>query len=350
MNTFRIILYLLGILAFLFLVFLVYFTFSDYQPDKIKTLAKNKNSRPLNKDTVDLLIWNIGYCGLSEDMSFFYDGGEEVRTSEEKTRENLGSAKNYLKNKQTVDFFLLQEVDKRSKRSYYINEFDSISKALPNYKAFFALNYKVPFVPLPPHKPMGIVKSGLATFSLHTPFKVERHPFPGNYAWPKKLFMLDRCFMVAKYSLPGEHELLIINTHNSAYDDGGLKAIQMEHLKKYISKEYEKGNYIIAGGDWNQYPPDISDHKDSSVKYSLNKTTTISEDYMPEGWKWAYDPQTPTNRSLEKPLNENTDKTVIDFYLLSPNIEPIQIKTDDLKFKNSDHQPVYLKARLIDNK
>ncbi len=35
------------------------------------------------------MIWNIGYCGLDASMDFFYDGGEQVRPSEEKVKENL---------------------------------------------------------------------------------------------------------------------------------------------------------------------------------------------------------------------------------------------------------------------
>jgi endonuclease/exonuclease/phosphatase family metal-dependent hydrolase len=336
----------MAILVIMFIILLLFFTVKDYQAKQTEIIAKNRNIKPLEKDTFNLLIWNIGYCGLSQDMSFFYDGGEKVRTSQKQTRENLKEIKNHLNSQKNIDFFLLQEVDKKSKRSYRINEYKELSNSLSNHNNYFAYNYKVLYVPIPVSKPLGKVQSGLASFSSQKPKKVTRHQFPGNYSWPKKIFMLDRCFLVLRHPLRNGKELLIINTHNSAYDDGGLKAMQMEYLKSFILKEYEKGNYIIIGGDWNQYPPDIKSYPGSKKKYNLNKTSTISKDYVPDHWTWAYDPTVATNRSLDKPLNKDTDKAVIDFYLISPNVQLLNIKTQDLNFKNSDHQPVYCKIKL----
>ena len=346
MKVIRFVTYILSTLVILFALFLIYFTVKDYKPAPKKTLAQTEHVQAIKKDTLELLIWNIGYCGLSEEMSFFYDGGEKVRTTRKQTLDNLKAVKDHLHQHSSLDFILLQEVDKASKRSYFINENDSLNRALKNHHSYFALNYKVSYVPIPLSNPMGKVTSGLASFSLYKPEKVIRHQFPGNYAWPKNLFMLDRCFLVSRYPLKNGEELLVINTHNSAYDDGALKETQMKNLRQFITEEYNKGNYLIIGGDWNQYPPDIKRHQKSAQKFNLDKTSTIDRHYMPKEWEWAYDPGTATNRSLEKPLNEKTDKAVIDFYLLSPNIELVEVNTQDLKFKNSDHQPVYLKVRL----
>ena len=54
--------------------------------------------------------------------------------------------------------------------------------------------------------------------------------------------------------LTGGGELVLINTHNSAYDDGSLKKAQMEQLKVVLVEEAAKGNFVIVGGDWNQFP------------------------------------------------------------------------------------------------
>jgi exonuclease III len=47
----------------------------------------------------------------------------------------------------------------------------------------------------------------------------------------------------------------------------------------------------------------------------------------------AYDPLTTTT-------------TVIDFFLLSPNVESISVKCINLSFENSDHNPVLIKIKL----
>jgi exonuclease III len=56
----------------------------------------------------------------------------------------------------------------------------------------------------------------------------------------------------------------------------------------------------------------------------------------------------PTNRRVSKPYDRSSSlTTIIDFYLLSPNIEVNHIKTVDLDFRYSDHQPVHLQVELI---
>jgi len=43
---------------------------------------------------------------------------------------------------------------------------------------------------------------------------------------------------------------------------------------------------------------------------------------------------------------KTTPTTLIDFYMISPNIEAISVQTKDLDFKNTDHQPVFAKFVL----
>ena len=66
--------------------------------------------------------------------------------------------------------------------------------------------------------------------------------------------MLDRCFLLSRLALPDGKELVLINTHNEAFDDGSQRNQQMAVLKELMLKEYEKGNYVITGGDWNLNP------------------------------------------------------------------------------------------------
>ncbi|HNF68339.1 MAG TPA: hypothetical protein PLL28_03135, partial [Chitinophagales bacterium] len=69
-------------------------------------------------------------------------------------------------------------------------------------------------------------------------------------------------------------------------------------------------------------------------------------DYASEGWIWPYDPDAPTNRHLETPLDDKTFRTLIDFFLISPNVELLKIKTINNGFDFSDHQPVVMQVRL----
>ena len=117
------------------------------------------------------------------------------------------------------DVFLLQEVDRYSKRSYYQDEYAVLRSLRPDFASFFATNYKVLFVPSPLCKPMGRVLAGLTTLSRFQPHVVTRHSYEGDFSFPLQLFMLDRCFMVCRYPVQSGGELLLVNTHNSAFGD-----------------------------------------------------------------------------------------------------------------------------------
>ena len=347
MKILRPLLYLILFLVGAFLLFLLYATIDDYKPEAV-SVQSIEDETEIIPDSLQLklLIWNIGYAGLDASMNFFYDGGEKMRPSKEGVLHNLEGIQSVLAPYRNYNFILLQEVDQDSKRSYHVNQYEAIKKQFAEYASHFGTNYDVGFVPIPLTEPMGKVESGLMTLSKHSPVKVERHSFPGNYSWPMKLFMLDRCFLVNRYQLSNQKELLIINTHNSAYDDGSLRAQQMSYLSDFLLDEYNKGNYLIVGGDWNQTPfgfePELPFHHFDTVNLSY-----VTEDYPVAGWHWAYDSEMPTNRRVALPYNRSSSlSTVIDFYLASPNVELSEVKTLDLDFQYSDHQPVQVQASI----
>jgi endonuclease/exonuclease/phosphatase family metal-dependent hydrolase len=325
---------------------IVYAVISDYKPAAEIILAQNKSTGPI-ADTAELtlLTWNIGYCGLDKDMDFFYDGGTKVFTPKEKCIENLSAVKKLITNNDSIDFIFVQEIDKASKRSYLINEYDSLSQMLTSHPGLFALNYDVFFVPLPPASPMGKVLSGLATFSKTAPSSSIRYSFPGVYGFPKQLFMLDRCFLVNRYPLADGRELIIINTHNEAFDKGNIRKAQMAYLKEFVLNEYKKNNYIITGGDWNQTPPEFKPEFINNVPDTTNMV--IPSDYLPDGWQWVFDNTNPSERNVVTAYNaQHTPTTIYDFFLISPNIEPLSVKCINLNFENSDHNPVAIKVKL----
>jgi endonuclease/exonuclease/phosphatase family metal-dependent hydrolase len=339
-------LYLVMSLAILFALFVVYGTISDYRPDEKILLFEQADAPVLTDSIFDLMIWNIGYCGLGHEMDFFYDGGEQVRSEEATLKTNLLHVLEYTSSLDSCDFFLFQEVDVKSKRSYRINQLDALVNHFEGYHAAFGKNYDVFFVPMPVTSPYGKVLSGIATMGRMEPLSSVRHSFPGNYAWPKGTFMLDRCFLVNRYPIAGGRQLLVVNTHNSAYDDGTLRKGQMDYLREFLVDEYDKGNYIIAGGDWNQTPAGFEPEFENNI-FDTIQLAYIEEGYLSGDWTWFYDPTVPTNRRVAIPYDPAASPTtVIDYYLLSPNILPIDIQGVNLGFIPSDHQPVLIKVKL----
>ncbi len=346
-KVLKIVFYIVLVAVLLFAAFLITAMVKDYQPEDVIVLEEsNTTDKIADSLEFSVLSWNIGYCGLSEDMDFFYDGGKQVRSSRKNVIKNLTGITNFLKLNDSVDFILLQEVDKKSKRSYQINQIDSIKQKLNIYKTHYGKNYDVFYVPSPITEPYGNVISGLLSLSKLQAKKATRYSFPSSYGFPMKYFMLDRCFLVTRVAVSNNKELLIINTHNSAYDDGSMRLQEMTFLKDFLLSEYNKGNYVIVGGDWNQCPPNL---KKAIPNYIFDDKSflQIKEDYMPNDWKWIFSNNLPTNRRVYEVWNQQTTKTtIIDYFLISPNVENLQIKTINLNFKYSDHQPVIGRFKL----
>ncbi|MGD0583226.1 MAG: endonuclease/exonuclease/phosphatase family protein [Bacteroidales bacterium] len=325
---------------------IIYAVITDYRPQEKTTLEVNDSPGQLSDSlALSLLTWNIGYCGLDNKMDFFYDGGTKVFTPKLQCLKNLSAVMTFLKANDSIDIVFLQEIDRKSKRSYKVDEYATVRDHVKYASGAFATNYKVFFVPVPFTSPMGSVNSGITILSKYVPASSVRYSFPGTYSFPKQLFMLDRCFMVNRYPLKNGKELLIINTHNEAFDPGEIRKAQMEYLKNFVLAEYSKGNYVVAGGDWNECPsgfkPDFSHNQ-------VNKDQMgIPSDFMPSEWKWVFDSKTPSNRSVIAAYDQAlTTTTVIDFFLLSPNVKALSVQCIDLGFANSDHNPVRVKLRL----
>ena len=324
---------------------LLYGTLTDYQPnEKINVEVIGEGAAKIDS-SLSMIIWNIGYAGLGEESDFFYDGGSTVRMGQETVRKNLHGIYGFVTTNDSVDVFLLQEVDYNSKRSYGTNEYDRLAESMTEYASSSCLNYNVGFVPVPYLNPMGGVEAGLVNFSKFQPSESVRYQYPSSYSWPNRIYFLDRCCLLSRYPLENGKSLVVINTHNSAYDDGGMKKAEMGYLKGLVTREYESGNYVIVGGDWNQCPPQFE--VDKFIPESATEAgapSRVPDDYL-TNWHWAYDFEFPTNRSLKAPFDpENTPRHLIDYFLLSPNLEVQDCRTLAQQFKYSDHEPVYLKV------
>jgi endonuclease/exonuclease/phosphatase family metal-dependent hydrolase len=326
---------------------------TDYQPEikeKLPVVAQ-KSEKTINASETEfsVLSWNIGYCGLGKEQDFFYDGGKMVKPSYDEYQSYLNQIFNVFDKLNYMDFILMQEIDIDSKRSFYSDQVELFSQALPNMSYSCALNYNVKYIPIPILDPMGKVKGGMATWSRYLPYASDRHGFDVNFSWLKRIFMLDRCFIVTRHKLASGKDLVMINIHNSAFDDENkLKPIELNTLKKFMVEEYQKGNFVVAGGDWNQNPPKF---KPDLIDKSWNPGTIvhpISDTLFASDWNWVYDPHLPSNRFTDRAFKKGVTKTtIIDFFLLSPNVRVKSVETLNLEFKYSDHQPLIMTFDIV---
>lgn len=341
---------LLGIVLLIVsaLVFLLIFlTVTEYRPEdtadaEISEISDN-SSNPVDKQ-LTIYTWNIGYAGLGASSDFFMDGGSNVNPTAEEVSDNLTAIKDFFASN-PADAWLLQEVDVNSARTGYTDELKSISES---YEGSFALayNYKCEFVPIP-LPPIGKVQSGIATFTNHlinsTP---ERISLPCPFSWPVSSANLKRCLLVTRLAVDGsDKEVVLVNLHLEAYDDGEGKIAQTKQLTDFLSSEYEKGNYVIAGGDFNQtFPNTLKKFPVTADEW----TPGIMEDTsLPEGFRYAFDGERASCRLLNEPLSDDSQMYVLDGFIVSPNVKVDLVETVDLNFANSDHNPVKLQITLL---
>jgi endonuclease/exonuclease/phosphatase family metal-dependent hydrolase len=339
------ILALTGLLGFL----LILATMADFRPEPEEKAETRGVSPDIQKsDSVfTILTWNLGYFGLGKDCDFFYDGGKMTRPAKSDYLDYSARALDYLDKAEKSDFYFFQEVDIKARRSYNDDQVERLRNVFPGLESSTALNYVVSFVPMPLNNPMGRVKSGLVSFSSFHTIENTRYAFPGGYAWPTRLFMLDRCFLLSRLALPSGKELILINTHNEAFDDGSQRSQQMAVLKDLMLSEFAKGNYVVTGGDWNQNPVGYSIGRFSNNDIGRKIDPAIELDFLPQGWLWVFDPSVPSNRDVDEVyLKGRTPTTIIDFFVVSPNIMVEKVWTEDLGFAWSDHQPVRMRFKI----
>jgi endonuclease/exonuclease/phosphatase family metal-dependent hydrolase len=356
----RVLQYTALVLLLYFVVILVHGYASDWQPGPEPTALDIQGTAPaamLTDSNISVVIWNVGYGGLGAESDFSYDdegllyaANSMVRSPRHLVDKNLQGTVDFLKNTR-ADFFLLQEADVASDRSYQIPQYDRYREALPGFAATMALNYNCGRVPIPllqPWKAYGEVRSGLATFCKYQPKEATRYQLPGQYPMPDRMFQLDRCAALHRIPTAGGKDLVLINVHNSAYDPGDkIKAIQLPYLRDLAVKEYEKGNYVVLGGDWNQCPPHFRFDIFAPQAAKGYEQGNVPVDFFPEDWAYGYDPTVPTNRKARDPYKKGeTFETLIDFFLVSPNVTIRTVKGLNMAFALSDHQPVYIELSL----
>lgn len=299
------------------------------------------------------LTYNVGFGAYTPDFSFFMDGG---KSSWAYSKESViacidGVAK--ITKEHNADFALFQEVDSDGTRSYHVNERDQLIDAFPDYSSAFAVNYHSPFLFYPFTQPHGANNSGLLTLSDNTITSSLRRSLPVSTSL-KKILDLDRAYMISRIPVENGRELVILNTHTSAYGtDGDLQTQQMKKMFDDMKAEYDKGNYVIAGGDWNH---DFT----GDSKYKLNNATPkdlealswcaeFPAELIPQGFSRVTDYASglrPSTRNTDIPYSKDSFVVTLDGFIISDNVESTYVDVVDTGFQYSDHNPVEMRFKL----
>lgn len=291
---------------------------------------------------LNLLTWNLGYAGTGEEADLFMEGGHDVIAKNRTTvLRHLTNISETLRQNHE-DVYLLQEVDLPSRRTYQINEVAFLANRFTEFAYSFAFNYDVWFVPYPFTRPMGRVRSGLMTLGAYRPTQASRVQLPGSAAWPISAFVLDRCMLVWRLPREDGKEWVLINLHLAAWDaNGEIRDQELAFTRDFASAEYSLGNYVVIGGDWNSVLPGVRLDQFPSRDKPSRYLKVLSEAAFPKEWRWGIAASYPSNRQVNAPyVPGRSFVTIIDGFLVSPNVRIESTGVLALDFKDSDHEPV----------
>lgn len=313
--------------------------------------------------TYTLTTYNVGFGAYTPDYTFFMDKGvmkdgtpkqgvhgkavslESVEAATQGSIATIAQAANGS----APDFMFFQEIDTDSDRSYHVNQVKAVKDTFSTYESSFASNFHSGFLAYPLHDMHGKVNSGILTLSRVNMINSIRRSYPVTTDFPDKYFDLDRCFQITRYKLPDKHSLVLINSHMSAYDKGGkFRAAQLKLLTDTLVSEYAKGNYVIAGGDWNHALCDSLELYPSEQGIP-DWVKPLNASDLPQGFTCvAADnlSEVPTCRGDDIAYEKGvTYTTTVDGFIVSNNVEA-QAHNIDTGFATSDHNPVLLTFKL----
>ena len=337
--------------AYVAYVFIAYHRIGD---QTLTAEGRLDGAAPTDTD-MTIVSWNVGFGAYEADYSFFMDEGTQSWAwSGERLDANLDAIARVLA-EEDADLYYIQELDIGSTRTYQRDERIPLWAALPadRYAGAFCLNYESPFLMYPLTQPHGASRSGLMTFSACGMTSAARRELPVETGF-MKIVDLDRCYSVCRVPVEGGGELVLYNFHLSAYtSDGNIATDQLDMLIQDMRGEAEKGNWCLAGGDFNK---DLLGNSAEvfGVTGEYNWSQPIADGTFDDTGLRLIPPAdnatpVPSCRYADAPYAPGQFVTVVDGFIVTDNIAVKACEVIDTGFAYSDHNPVRMTFELKSN-
>ena len=355
--------------AYIIYLYASYHRIPDNQELQVEEISQNTEAgnELTTEKNYSALTYNIGFGAYTPDFSFFMDGGKSSwAKSKDSVKETIKGAGELVASKDP-DFALVQEIYLDATRSYHVNEYSILKENIPAYNCVFAQNYDSAFLFYPFTQPHGKSKAGLALFSKYPITGSLRRSFPISTSFTK-FFDLDRCYSISRVPVDNGKELVIFELHMSAYGNSdAIREGQIRMLSEDMQKEYEAGNYVICGGDFN-HDLKAADTQSKASDASNNTQTDSGDSAEPESWTYPFPrselPEhfsfcldqlsedeknnlwnSARNADMEYVPGE-TYTVTLDGFIISDNVECTKYENVNTGYSYSDHDPVYMEFQL----
>lgn len=342
---------LLTVVGYLSYVIFTYDRIEDFKAIPVEGTASAKEAVTGKEYTI--ASQNMGFGAYTADFTFFMDGGKESRARSKESVIDCFKQGMVQITAYNPDIMLFQEIDSDSTRSHHTDQRALIMDNLSGYNSTYAQNYHSAYLMYPIWKPHGKSNSGMLTASDMKITDSLRRSFEISTEFSKFLD-LDRCYSVNRIPVNNGKELVVYNVHASAYGTtGDIRTSQMKQLSEDMQAEYDKGNYCIAGGDFNA---DFTGTSVSDLNNGLQMDAGWAQPFADELFsdnfnkciEYTGGKIIPTCRNCDIPYKEGNFTLIVDGFIVSDNIDMTYLENVYTGFAYSDHCPVVMKFMLKD--
>jgi len=244
--------------SFFYILFIALFsceplvtTFEDVEKAVLYE-AKTFTTSPDPENALKVLSWNIRF-GIGR-LPFFGDscGDRTVMTE----KEVLNALELVAAEIDAIDpdIILLQEVDRESKRTQYIDQVQWLLDHTDMNYAAYASMWQAQTIP---SDGIGRIDAGNVVMTKHEIESAERIKLPLRTDQDPltQMFYLRRNVLKAKIAIPGQDNFYAVTVHATAFATDDTKQKHVDKFKKVLDEMVINGDVFVAGGDLNSVPP-----------------------------------------------------------------------------------------------
>ena len=291
------------------------------------------------------VTYNVGFGAYTPEYTFFMDGGKSswAESPESVTATIQGAAETVQG--QNADLVLLEEIDLNATRSYHIDESALFAETFGGYCYDLAVDYDSPFLFYPFTEPHGKSLAAIGVYSRLPVTSALRRSLPISEGF-SKFIDLDRCYSVSRIPVESGRELVVYAVHMSAYGNSdAIRKGQIEMLCNDMQAEYEAGNYVLCGGDFNHDLKASEEDTENCESWAFPFPRTE----LPEHFTFCLDLLTGEEQAALWNSARNADMeyvpdvtytVTLDGFIISDNIECLSYENINTGYAYSDHDPV----------
>ena len=226
-------------------------TFNDVE-NAILYEANNFKTESAPEGSIRVMTWNIRF-GIGR-LPFFGDscGDRSVFTEDEvlNALELLAAEIDAI----DPDIILLQEVDRESKRTQYIDQVQWLLNHTDMNYAAYASMWKAQVIPSDGIGRIDVGNVVMSKWEIEEAERIQLSPRTDQDALTQ-MFYLRRNVLKTKIDIPEKDNFYAVNIHVTAFATDDTKQKHIDKFKEIIGEMNEAENTFVAGGDLNAVPP-----------------------------------------------------------------------------------------------